>query len=142
MVEHAVFEAEIGGFLPHLLHHRVPLRELFFAEAELQPAVALMPDGDASLLAEFGGESGPLLGREAGPALVMRRAEALGLHPDPAEIAARGAVGHIALIHQGWLEPGARQAIADRRADQSAADHDRIEAPHSSHPADEHRPAS
>src|SRR2546425_9981464 len=93
MVKLGVLEAEFAGFLPHLLHHRVPLRELFFAEAELQPAVALMPDGDASLLAEFGGESGPLLGREAGPAPGIGRPAAPGLDPHPTQNSARGAGG-------------------------------------------------
>src|ERR1700687_4475937 len=100
MVEHAVFEAEIPGFLPHLFHRCAPLRQLLFAETELQPAVALMPDGDAGALAELGSKAGPLVGRQAGPALVMRRTEALGLHPDQAEIAARGAVGDVALVDQ------------------------------------------
>ncbi len=101
-----------------------------------------MPDGDAGLLAELGGKAGPLVGREAGPALVMRRAETLGLHPDQAEIAARGAIGDVAFVHQREAESGARQPVADRRADQPTTDHDRIEAPHFSRPADEHRPAS
>ena len=33
MVEHAVVEAEIAGFPPHLLHHGLPLLQLFLAKA-------------------------------------------------------------------------------------------------------------
>jgi hypothetical protein len=46
----------------------------------------------------------------------MRRAEALRLHPDKAEIAARGAERDIAFVDQSGLEAGALKPISDRRA--------------------------
>ena len=114
-VEHAVVEAEIAGLAPHLLHHRPALRDFLGAEAELQAAVLLEPDIDPGALAELGRERRPCRGRGAGPALVMRRAEPFALHPDEAEIAARGAKGDIALVDQRDLRARrapARSAIA------------------------------
>ncbi len=76
-VQHAVFEAEIAGLAPHLLHHGAAFLQLFFAEAQLQAAGLLQPHRDAGPFAEFCCESRPFLGREPGPALVMGRAETL-----------------------------------------------------------------
>src|SRR5260370_20698107 len=97
-----------------------------------------MADMYAGVLAELGGKTRPFLGGQPRPALVMRRAEALALHPDEAEIAARGAVGDIALVDQGAVETGTDETIGDGRADQPATDHDRIKPPH--RPARPNRP--
>src|SRR5205807_4702876 len=77
------------------------------------------------------GERRPFIGRLPGPALVMRRAVAFALHPDEAEIAARGAERDIAFVEQRRLQPGAGEPIGDRRTDQPTADHDRVVIPHS-----------
>src|SRR4051794_2462590 len=130
-VEHAVFEAEIAGFDPHLLHHRMALVELLFAQTELNAAVAFVADIDPGALAEFGGEARPLLGGQAAPALVMRRAQALALHPNEPEIAARGTEGDVALIDDRAIQPGPGNAVGNGRANQPAADHDRVKPLHS-----------
>src|SRR5438874_1694179 len=91
MVQHAVLETEIAGLGAHLLHHRAAFFEFLVAEAELDAAVAFVPDIDPGALAELRGKAWPLLGREPAPALIVRRAQAFALHPDKAEIAARGA---------------------------------------------------
>jgi hypothetical protein len=56
----------------------------------------------------------------------MRRAVTLALHPHQPEISARGAIGDIPLIEERGAEPLAGETIGDRRADQPAADYDRI----------------
>ena len=129
--EHAVVEAEIAGLGAHLLHPSAAFFELRIAEAEMHPARPLVADGDAGAVEQLGGERRPFVGGKPGPALVMRRAEALRLHPDQPEIAARGAEGDITLVDQRGVEAGARQSIGDRRADQPAADHDRVKPLHS-----------
>ena len=103
--EHAVVEAEIAGLAPHLLHHFPALREFGLSEAELQSAVLFEPDRDPGALLQCGGQRRPFRGGGAGPALVMRRSQPLALHPDEPEIAARGAIGDIALVDQRDLEP-------------------------------------
>src|SRR6202521_6102904 len=130
LIEHAVLEAEIAGFGTHLLHHGAAFGQLRLAEAELDPTLLLEPDIEPGALAEFGSKERPFLGRTPRPALIMRRAKTLCLHPDEPEIAARGAIGNIAFVDEDHPESGAGEAIADRRADQPAADHDRIEASH------------
>ena len=128
--EHSVLEAEIPGLAAHLLHHCAPLRDLLLAEAELQPAILLETDRDPGALLQCGRQRRPFRGGGAGPPLVMRRTEPLALHPDEPEIAARGAIGDIALVDQRDLEPVAPEPVGDRRTDQPAADHDRVEASH------------
>jgi hypothetical protein len=135
VAQHAVIEAEIAGFEAHLFHHGAAPCEFVLAEAKLQPAVLLEPDGDPGALLKFGREARPRHRRCPRPALIMRRTQALALHPDQPEIAARGAVGNIAFVEEGNAQPGIDEAIANRRADQPAADHDCIEAPHRRRPA-------
>lgn len=62
----------------------------------------------------------------ARPALVPRRAEALGLHPDQADVAARCAEGNVALIQQHRVEALLAQPVRDGRAHQPAADDDGV----------------
>src|SRR5205823_1587464 len=87
MLDHAVLETEIAGFGAHLLHHRPALVEFLFAQAKLYAAVAFVADIDAGALAELAGKARPFLRGQPTPALVMRRAQALALHPDKPEIA-------------------------------------------------------
>src|SRR5713226_10366485 len=122
MTQHAVLEAEIAGLALHLRHHRAALRHFALAEAELDAALLLQPDVDPGALAEPGGKQRPRRRRRSRPALIMRRADPLGLHPDEAEIAARGPIGNIALVEDDDSEPGIGEAVADRGADQPAAD--------------------
>ena len=130
-IEHPVFEAEIAGLGPHPLHHCVAGLELGFAETEMHAARPLVPDRDSGLSLELGGERGPFIRRAPRPALVMRRAVALALHPDEPEIAARGAITrHRPRRGARPSSPCAGEPIGDRRADQPAADHDRIVALH------------
>ena len=104
--------------------------EFGFAEAEVDAARPLVPDRDPGARVQLARQTRPVLGREPRPALVVRRAQTLALHPDQPEIAARGAIGDIALIEERHLQPGPDETISDRRADQPAADHDRIETLH------------
>ena len=96
----------------------------------MHAARPLMADIDPGALAELGGERGPFLGREPGPALIVRRAETFRLHPNEAEIAARGAESDVTLVDQRRFQPRARQTIGDGRADQPAADDDRVKTLH------------
>src|SRR5690349_11678677 len=116
-IEHAVLEPEIAGLLPHPLHLGVALLELGLAEAEMDAARPLVADRNPGALPELGGEARPFIRRAPGPALVMGRAVAFALDPDQPEIAARGAVGDIPLVEEGGAKPGAREPVADRRAD-------------------------
>ena len=73
---------------PSTFHHRPALVELLFAQAELNAAVAFVPDIDPGALAELGGEARPFLRGQPAPALVMRRSQPFALYPDKPEIAA------------------------------------------------------
>ncbi|MNN61147.1 hypothetical protein D3C81_1763720 [compost metagenome] len=61
-----------------------------------------------------------------GPARVGGHAEALALHPDQPEVAARGPEGIVALVKHSHPRAVAGRAVGDGGADQAAANHDEI----------------
>ena len=87
-------------------------------------------DGDPGLGLELCRERGPFLCGQPCPALIMRRAVALALHPNEPDIATRGAERHVALVEECHPQTRADETVGDRRADQPAADYDRIVALH------------
>src|SRR6516164_5730449 len=129
-IDHTVVEAEIAGLRPHPLHQRVARLELTLAETKMQPTRPLVAERDPGLGFELGGERGPLVRRVPCPALVMGRAVTLALYPSEPEIAARGAEGYVTLVGERHPQTRADEPIGDRRADQPAADYDRIVALH------------
>ena len=66
----------------------------------MNPARPMMADSDPGFIRKLGGERRPFVSRAPCPALIMRCAVALALHPDKTEIAPRGAERGIALIEQ------------------------------------------
>src|SRR6266566_3745235 len=89
----------------------------------MEAARAVEGDIEPSLLLQVTREPGPAVRRASRPRRVFRHAEPFALHPAQGEIAARGAIGDIALVEHGDALTGTRQAQSDRRAHESAADH-------------------
>ncbi len=117
----------IAGLALHLRHAGRTVVEFRLAQAQMHAARLLKGEVKAGARGEVGGECGPLARRTARPALVPGRAKTLGLHPDQAEIAARRAVGDVALIQQDGVEALVAQTQRDGRADKAAADGDGVE---------------
>ena len=94
----------------------------------MQPARLSKAKRLASLLGQIIRQFSPAFCRLARPALIPGRAEALGLHPDQAEIAAAGAKGSVTFIQKRDGKTLALQAPGDGRAHKPAPNHHCVEA--------------
>ena len=103
------------------------LRQLFRGEAHVDAAGLRQCDVDPGLAQELRGEPRPLARRALRPRSVGCKAHALPLHPNQAEIAARGAMRDVAFVEQRELRPQRAQPERDRGTDQAAADHRDLE---------------
>src|SRR3954464_2828971 len=86
-----------------------PSLELRLREGEIEATGTAEGDVDAARRRELRREAGPAIRRAPGPGGVLRHAEPFALHPDQSEIAARGAIGMIALIEYRDTLPEPRQ---------------------------------
>src|SRR6185437_15509808 len=104
------------------LHRVGACLELGFGKAEMESTRTLERHVEPGLFLQGLREAGPAIRGTPRPGGVFRHAEPFALDPDQREIAARGAVGDIALVEHGDATARAREAPADCRADQPAAD--------------------
>ena len=79
---------------------------------------------DPGKLTEFAGKRPPMVNGIPAPSGVAGKPRALALEPDEAEVAARGAVRHVALVEQGHRAAGPGPPIRDGGPHQSPADDD------------------
>ena len=99
--------------------------ELVLGEARVEAARALEGDIDAGLLAQLAAKAVQASAERCVQVAYCGHADALALHPDQREIAARGAKGDVALVEQRDALAAAGETPGDRRADQPAADDER-----------------
>ena len=110
----------------HTVDHRGALFQFLVAEAEVQTAGLLQRHVHAGGGLQRRGEAGPELRGLLGPTGIAGHGGAFALHPDQAEIAARGPVGDVALIEQRHLGALLRGTPGDGAADKSAADDNQV----------------
>jgi hypothetical protein len=120
--------AGVAAFVVHAGHQCRAVSELRLAEAKNQAARLVQRNVRSGGLLQRAGEARPKVGGAAGPVSIGRHAGALALHPDQAEIAARGAKRNVSLVDQRGAGAGARGAPGDSSADQAAADYDDVKA--------------
>ena len=82
----------------NLLEHCRPRLHFPFGQAEVQPARALETNIEPGPFFKFGLQLRPSVRGTDRPVGVGRHAEALALHPDEREVAARSPLGNIALV--------------------------------------------
>ncbi len=86
-------------------------------QAHVQAARLPQRDVDAGFLAQQRGQPRPFARGRLRPSAVGRHAEALALHPDEAEVAARGAMRDVAFVEQRETRAQRAHAEGDRGAD-------------------------
>ena len=118
--------ADVAAFVVHAVDHRGAVFQFLVTEAEMQAAGLLQRHVHAGGGLQRRSEAGPELRGLLGPTSIAGQGGAFALHPDQAEIAARGSVGDVALIEQRHLGALLRGTPGDGAADKSAADDNQV----------------
>src|SRR5205823_3499271 len=96
-------------------------------QAHVHPATLAQGDVDTGEGREVGGEARPFARRLLRPYAVGGHAEALALHPDETEVAARCAISHVTFVDNCEARAEVAQSERDCGADEAAADNRDIE---------------